>query len=63
VARGDGPLQARAALPSLALDAGEPIRATCPVPDDLRGLWQRLSWWDDALRAVPELALPATIAR
>lgn len=46
---------------SLAIDAeGEPIRVTCPVPDDLRRLWQGLPWWDDAARAVPELLLPAT---
>lgn len=41
---------------SLALAAdGETIRATCPVPDDLRAVWQALPWWDDAVRAVPEL--------
>ena len=47
---------------SLALEAeGEPVRATCPVPDDLRLLWRTLPWWDDAARAVPELLLPATV--
>jgi tRNA pseudouridine65 synthase len=47
---------------SLALVAGgEPVRATCPVPDDLRRVWQGLPWWDDAVRAVPELRFPATI--
>ena len=54
----------RLGLHCLSLDVqaeGERIVATCPVPDDLRLLWQGLPWWGDAVAAVPELLLPATV--
>jgi tRNA pseudouridine65 synthase len=55
---------ARLGLHCLSLSVvadGEAIGATCPVPDDLRLLWQRLPWWDEAVARVPELLLPATV--
>jgi tRNA pseudouridine65 synthase len=45
----------------LVTPEGEHIRATCPVPDDLKDIWRRLPWWDQALAAVPELHLEATV--
>ena len=45
---------------ALTTDEGERVQATCPVPSDLRTIWQRLPWWEQALAAVPELALEAT---
>lgn len=45
---------------SLRLEVGdETVAATCPVPEDLRAIWRRMPWWDDAVRAVPELAIDA----
>ncbi len=43
---------------SLALDLpdGATIRATAPVPADLRRIWERLPWWPQAVAALPELA-------
>ncbi|MFT4624371.1 MAG: tRNA pseudouridine65 synthase [Myxococcota bacterium] len=44
---------------SLDLDVeGTPIHVTCPVPEEMLGLWRRLPWWDEAVAAVPELSLP-----
>jgi tRNA pseudouridine65 synthase len=45
---------------TLALDTG-PVTITCPVPSDLTTLWRQLPWWDEALAAVPELALPEAV--
>lgn len=42
----------------LPLPDGGRVQATCPVPADLRELMSGLPWWDEALAAVPELALP-----
>jgi tRNA pseudouridine65 synthase len=52
----------RLGLHCLAMDLPHPteerrIVATCPVADELRTLWARLPWWDDALAAEPRLAL------
>ena len=33
----------------------DPIHVVCPVPADLRTVWQALPWWDEAARAVPEM--------
>jgi tRNA pseudouridine65 synthase len=43
---------------SLALDLpdGGVIRATAPLPPDLRRVWERLPWWSEAVAALPELA-------
>lgn len=47
---------------SLRLDLpdGEVLSATCPVPDDLYGVWARQPWWDAAVAALPELAQRST---
>lgn len=52
----------RLGLHCLAMDLPHPtedrrIEATCPVPEDLRALWQTLPWWEAALAAEPRLAL------
>jgi tRNA pseudouridine65 synthase len=41
----------------LPLPDGSRLSATCPVPDDLRELWQRMPWWDDAVGKIPTLKL------
>lgn len=35
----------------------EPIRVTCPPPDDLATLWARLPWWEEACEREPALRL------
>jgi tRNA pseudouridine65 synthase len=42
---------------------GEVIAATCPVPNDLVRIWERLPWWGEAVAALPELALVLTPSR
>lgn len=42
---------------SLRTEDGEDIDVVCPVPWDLRRVWQKLPWWEEALAAIPELAL------
>ena len=41
---------------SVVLPEG-PLEAVAPIPDDLRRVWARLPWWDDAVAACPELSL------
>ena len=43
---------------SLSLPGPIPVDVTCPVPEDLASLWRRLPWWEEALEALPKLALP-----
>ncbi|ELR20135.1 uncharacterized protein ACA1_115750 [Acanthamoeba castellanii str. Neff] len=33
----------------------ERLRALCPVPDDLRSVWERQEWWADAVTRLPSL--------
>jgi len=46
---------------SLALetDVDGPIEATCPVPADLRAVLERLPWYADVVRALPEMVSPS----
>ncbi len=39
----------------LLREDGSRLVVTCPPPLDLVQLWQRLPWWDDAVKASPEL--------
>lgn len=50
----------RLGLHCLSIDVALPdktISVTCPVPDDLRDILVAMPWWEEALAAVPELAL------
>lgn len=53
----------RLGLHCLSLDLPHPtedrrVVATCPIPPELRRVWEALPWWEDALTAEPRLALP-----
>jgi len=42
----------------LPLPNGGRLRATCPVYEDLQRVWRAMPWWDEAVDAIPALALP-----
>jgi tRNA pseudouridine65 synthase len=52
----------RLALHCLTLEVplpdGEYIRATCPIPMDLGHVLHRMPWWQEAIEALPDLAIP-----
>lgn len=40
---------------SFVIPGAEPVDVTCPVPDDLRTIWEQLPWWDEACERLPLL--------
>ncbi len=42
----------------LPLPGGERLEVRCPPPADLRDIWRRMPWWEDAVRALPALEEP-----
>jgi tRNA pseudouridine65 synthase len=41
---------------SLPREGAPPIEATCPIPADLRRVWEQLPWWAEAVARLPALA-------